>query len=298
VAQEEKRPAIVAAALFPFEDRGAAVKDFGAKVTDLLFAKLAAHPELYLVDRADLKKTLAELELNLSGAVRADQANMVGQLTGAKLLIRGSVISIDKRTHLVAKVIGTETSRVIGVAVDGKASDEVGGLVEQLADKLAEAITKQGDTLIAKAASVPDRIAAVKKELKQAARPSVWVQVTERHIGAPAVDPAAQTEILKFLKETGFVVIDTEEGSKGKADIILKGEGISETAARHGNLISVRARVELKAVDRQSGKVLAADRQTVLVVDLSEQIAGKAALQEAAAILAERVLPKLVSAEK
>jgi hypothetical protein len=31
------------------------------------------------------------------------------------------------------------------------------------------------------------------------------------------------------------------------------------------------------------------------VVDLTEQIAGKTALQEAAAVLAERLLPKLVN---
>jgi serine/threonine protein kinase/TolB-like protein len=291
---EEKKPVVVAAALFPFEERGAGVKDLGAKVTDLLFAKLAARPELFLVDRADLKKTLAEQELNLSGVVRPDQAAQVGQLTGAKLLIMGSVFQADNKTHLVAKVIGTETSRVAAASVEGKSSDELAPLVEQLADKLAATIADRTDTLIAKAVAAKDRIAAVRNQLKNAARTSVWIQVTERHVGAPTLDPAVQTEIMKFCKETGFAVIDTDAGSRGKADVILKGEGFSETTARHGNLVSVKARVELKATDRQTGKVLAVDRQTAVVVDLSEQIAGKAALQEAAALLAERVLPKLV----
>jgi hypothetical protein len=76
--------------------------------------------------------------------------------------------------------------------------------------------------------------------------------------------------------------------------VILKGEGLSETATRIGGMVSVKARVELKAIDRQTGKVLAVDRQTVVVVDLSEQIAGKAALEEAAAMVAERLLPRLV----
>jgi hypothetical protein len=35
-----------------------------------------------------------------------------------------------------------------------------------------------------------------------------------------------------------------------------------------------------------------------MLVDLSEQVAGKAALQNAAADLAERILPKLVSGAK
>ena len=80
--------------------------------------------------------------------------------------------------------------------------------------------------------------------------------------------------------------------------MLITGEGFSEVAGRVGGLVSVRARVELKAVDRRSGTVLASDRETVMVVDVSEQVAGKSALQAAAAQLAERVLPKLVAPEK
>jgi hypothetical protein len=96
-----------------------------------------------------------------------------------------------------------------------------------------------------------------------------------------------------FAKETGFDVLDPKTAEK-KADILIEGEGFSEFALRHGNLVSVKARLEIKAIDRQTDKVVATDRQTAVVVDLTEQIAGKAALQEAAAQIAERLLPKLV----
>jgi ethanolamine utilization microcompartment shell protein EutS len=79
-----------------------------------------------------------------------------------------------------------------------------------------------------------------------------------------------------------------------QADVIIKGEGFSEFALRCGNLISVKARLEIAAVDRATGKVVATDRQTSVEVDLTEQIAGKKALQTAAAAIAERLLPKLV----
>ena len=40
--------------------------------------------------------------------------------------------------------------------------------------------------------------------------------------------------------------------------------------------------------------MMATDPQTAVMVDLTEQFAGKAALQEAAAQIAERMLPKIV----
>jgi hypothetical protein len=99
---------------------------------------------------------------------------------------------------------------------------------------------------------------------------------------------------MRFCKETGFPVLDPETGLRSRADVLILGEAISETAARNGGLVSVKARVELRAVDRKTDQVLAADSQTSVVVGLADQTAGKAALTEAAAALAERVLPRLV----
>jgi hypothetical protein len=64
---------------------------------------------------------------------------------------------------------------------------------------------------------------------------------------------------------------------------------------RKGNLVSCKGRVEMKAIDKTTGNVLFIDRQTSVAVDLSEHLAGKTALQDAAAKLTERMLPKLVS---
>jgi TolB-like protein len=296
--KEEKKPAIYPTALFVFEERGAGARDMGQKVADLLFAKLAAKEGLSLVDREDLKKTLAEAELNLSGAVKAGEATKVGQLTGARILVTGSVIHVDKKLYLVAKIIGTETSRVVGASVDGKATDELDDLVAKLSEKVAETIVKRSDDLVAKVAPRGDRIAALKQQIKKGPRPSVMIKVEERHIGAATIDPAAQTELMLFCKELGFEVIDSEEGQKVKADIIISGEGISTFASRRGNLMTVKARLEIKAVERATDRVLAVDRQTVVVVDLTEPLAGKSALQEAAAVIAERMLPKLVKARE
>ena len=98
-----------------------------------------------------------------------------------------------------------------------------------------------------------------------------------------------------FAKEAGFDVIDGREGKRSNAAVLIQGEAISEPAVRHGNLVTAKARLEVKAVDQATGKVRAIDRQTTVATDLSEQIAAKTALQEAAAAIAGRLLPKIAT---
>jgi TolB-like protein len=290
----EKTPIVYPTAIFAFQERGSGVKDYGAKAADILFASLAANPALCLVDRADLHKSLQEHELNLSGIVTPDQAVQIGKLTGARILVTGSVVDADKTIYVIAKIIGTETSRVLGESVKGKSSDDLAPLIEQLAKQVADTIVKKADQLVAKEVKLEDRIAALKTKLGDAKRPVVAINVQERHVGHITIDPAAETELTLFCKETGFEVLD-KSGDAKKADIRLEGEGFSEFAMRHGNLVSVKARLEVKAIDRQTDKVIATDRQTAVVVDLTEEIAGKSALQKAASEIAERLLPKIVN---
>jgi TolB-like protein len=294
--QEKADKAVYPVALVGMEDRGS--KDLAGKVADLLFARLAAKPDLYLVDRADLKKVLDEQSLSATGAVKMDEAVKVGRLTGARVLVTGSVVAVDKKLHLVAKLIGTETGRVVGASVEGAATDDLGTLAGKLADGVDEALRANRDKLVPKPVPAADRVAEVKKAVGDARRPVLMVRVTERHVGQPATDPAAQTEVSRVAREAGFELIDPDEGAVGKADVLVTGEGFSEVAGRVGGLVSVRARVELKAVDRRTGKVLGVDRQTAIVVEASEQVAGKAALQQAALDLAARVIPKVVTTDK
>jgi TolB-like protein len=292
---QQGQPTAVPLAILPFEERGAGVKDLGAQVADLLFARLSAKDDLILVDRGDLGKALKELELGLSGAVDKKSAPRVGQLTGARLLLYGSVLQVDKRRYLVAKLVSVETGRVAGgLSVDAPSSDELGKLTTQLSDKVADKLAHPPEGFLPKPEKKEDRMAALRQRRGKEKRPSLWVNIKETAAARPAPDPAAQTEMVHLAKAVGFEVVDAEEGAKGQAQILITGEGLSEMGTRHGRLVTVKARLEVKAVDRASGKVIAMERQTALVVDLTEQLAGKAALQQAADTIAHRLLPKLV----
>ena len=286
-------------AVLPFRERGEEVKGLGAQASDLVFAKLAKEPTLWLVDREDLTKSLAEQELSLSGIVDPADAVKIGRITGARILVTGSVFQSDNSLYLVAKVLGTETTRVLGLSAKGTAGDRVETLATQLADDIVKAIKENAAELVPETVDTKDRLKSLKEKLGAGKLPTVSISIREQHVaplnqqGPRAIDPGAETEIVRFCTETGFPVIDAGQGNQAQAKILITGEAISEFAARRGNLISAKARLEVKAIDRASGKVLAVDRETRVAVDVAEQIAEKTALQEAAADIAERLLPKI-----
>jgi len=274
-------------AILNFSERGSGVKDTGSQVAELMFAHLVSNANIWLVERQDLQKVLTEAELNLSGAVNPNQAIQVGQLSGARIIITGSVFKIRNKTYIVAKVIGTETSRVLGESTNG--TNSLDELSEELAKKVSALIEEEAKKLLAKKSSKKNLIAELKTKMKNTKKPTVYIDINEEHLGKKSKDPAAQTEFQLICKELGFTVT----GLKADAELIITGEGFSEFSARRQKLISVKARLEVKIVDRQ-GKIVAVDRQTDIAVDLAENIAGKTALQSAAQKVAVRLLTKLI----
>jgi hypothetical protein len=126
---------------------------------------------------------------------------------------------------------------------------------------------------------------------------------------ARVIDPAVETEIKKVLGECGFTVQDVAENELAsfadgwtandvnswprglaKVEVLIAGEAFSEFAARIGNIVSCSARTEINLIDRKSGKVALADRVTTRAADLSENIAGKKALQSGGRAMAIRLL--------
>jgi len=283
---------VLTAAVLDFQVADKEWQHKGSDIAVLLNAKLSAAPNLILVERQEVDKVLGEQELGLTGTVTPETAAKVGNLTGAKVIITGRIFGADNKFYAVAKVISTETSRVYGESVTFKDGDSMDAVVQELAPKLLDIFNKRGDTLVAKVEDPAARIERLKKIVAGKKLPSVSVAVTEQHINRPVIDPAVQTEMKLVLQQLGFEVID--KGDK-QADVAITGEGFSELGMRKGNLVSCRARVEIKVIERSSGKLLLSDRQTDAGIDLAENVAGKTALQNAAVKLLDRIVPKLVA---
>ena len=287
-------PQILTVAVFDFESKDEAVRDLGPKIATLVNAALSAEPSVVTVERAELEKVLGEQELGLSGTVGAESAAKVGQITGAKVLVTGRVFKVDKDLMIVAKIIGTETSRVYGEMVKGGASASIADLATDLAKKIGATLGEKGATLVAKVETPEARLDRIKKSLKGDKRPVLSIKIAERHFNGPTIDPAAETELGRIAGDCGFKLADDK--TDRKADVEITGEALSEFGLRKGNLVSCKARVEIKVRERRTGNILFVDRQTAVAVDLTEQVAAKTALQNAATELAERVLPKLTQA--
>lgn len=282
----------VSVAVFDFQSSEVGPRDAGPKFSSLVLARLSEDVRLVTVERAELDKATAEQELSLSGSVSASTATKVGQLTGAKVLVTGRIIQSGGETLAVAKVFSTETTRVFGV------TEKLGqdGSLSEPAAKLAEAISKliaqHSAELAPKVEAAADRIARMKASVAhEKALPVVSVSISEQHFGRPAVDPAAETEMLRLLEACGFRIADEKSGVR--ADFAITGEAFSERALQRGNLTSCRARVEIKLRNLATGTLILADRQVSVATDLGEHIAAKSALAAAGMDLIERILPKI-----
>lgn len=287
-------PPPLAAAVLDFQT-GDDLKGKGAEIAALLDADLSTSaPDVILVERQEIDKVLGEQELGASGTVSPDTAAKLGSLTGAKVLITGRLFAAGDKFYLIAKIIGTETGRVYGESATFTDPSALDKGVAGLAPKIAADLKTRADTLVAKAENPGARLDRLRKLVAgHTPLPSVSVVISEQHLGTVVVDPAAQTEMKLILQQLGFGVIDPESNTM-QADVQITGEAFSEFAGRRGNLVSCRARVEVRIIRPGTGKLLLADRESAVAVDLAEHIAGKTAIESAAATLMDRIVPKLV----
>jgi hypothetical protein len=283
---------IIGVAVLDFQASGPKLAELGPQIAILINVYLSNSGNLLLVERQELEKLLNEHELGLSGTIKPETAARIGSLTGAKVIVTGRVFEIGPNLTLVAKIMGTETGRVYGeeVTVSGPGSLKDGA--SSLANKISNTILEKSSTLIDKTETQEDLLAKLQKAIKGKKLHSITVTIQEHHFGQPANDPAAETEFITVLHQLGFPIIDPAKSTQ-KPDILINGEGFSEFATRKGNLVTCKSRLEIKAYKAETGALILADRQIETALDLSERIAGKAALQNAASKLLLRVVPKL-----
>jgi len=295
-AQTAEESAPLPMAVFDFQTADRALEKKGSEVAVLLGAYLSIQPGLFLVERQEIDKVLGEQEAGLSGTISAETAAKVGALVGAKVLVTGRVFESGGKVFVVAKIMSTETGRVYGELATAKDFSSLDTAVEGLAGKIAQLTQKQAATFVAKVETQAQRVGRLKKLVEGKTLPAVYVSVVEQHLARPVIDPAVETEMMLILKEIGFTVLTAEELGSRTDVVRITGEAFSELGMRRGNLVSCRARVEIAVKQAGTPTLLRADRQTDVAIDISEHIAAKKALENAALKLLDRIVPQLAPA--
>ncbi|MBI4818164.1 MAG: phosphate/phosphite/phosphonate ABC transporter substrate-binding protein [Deltaproteobacteria bacterium] len=120
-------------AVLPFEAMGTelGVEDPGQAAAELLGTILFDARRFLMTERSQLDKALEEQRLSLQDLVDASTAIKVGHVVGADVLLTGSVMKIDGKVHITARLIETESARVVS-AQHGK-----GDTLEQVATQVA-----------------------------------------------------------------------------------------------------------------------------------------------------------------
>lgn len=280
-------------------------------ISDVMQAELSVSENITLVDRANLRKALKELQLAQQGMVSPESAKKLGKIVGAKYFCSGKITKSGDKTMAIVKIVDVETTITKLAYTTLKSQSDAIEAGKLLAGNIEKLITNFTDekTALAKKIAKNNKIKAIPEDWK---RPSVMVIIPEMHVRQRIlIDPAAETELVKRLLADKFKVVNSEYVTmmrndpsntqrmfnnkktaaefvaKKGVDILIYGEAISELGARLGEFEGCRGRVEIKAINVNNGEILIADSAYGGATDLAETTAGKKALQKATNKLAD-----------
>lgn len=133
-----------------FTDLQGGSSELGKYIAEQLTVDLVmVKTDFSVLDRANLKKILAEHKLTATGLIDPDNAKKLGQFAGVDALILGNVIPKTGKIGLTAKIITTDTAEIVGAAKAEFRSDET---VQQL---LAQPSTTEGATDASQTTAAP-----------------------------------------------------------------------------------------------------------------------------------------------
>lgn len=104
-------------AVVDFAQLDGTVPDLGRYLAEALSAGLVlADPSLRVVDRQHLARIIAEQKLSVVGVTEPGSVQKLGQLAGADVLVTGSIVGLEDRVRITAKLLSTTTAEIVGAA--------------------------------------------------------------------------------------------------------------------------------------------------------------------------------------
>ncbi len=282
-SQAEDMMMVPTTAVLPFDSRGRQAEGSdGKSIAELVSISLMENGVADMVERAELDKALDELNLSATGMTDKDAQVQLGKLIGAKILITGSAFRNGEQNFLTAKIIGTETSRVLACKVSGTQSYL--DMVPELAEKISAMLEKNAEKLLPKIPTQAGVLDTLKASVKGKDR-KIYIKVTE-NINASVPDPAAETSLKELALALGFDVVAKREA----ADFAVIGEAVASSAGSYNKFASAESRVELSVFNKEQ-KLLATGSVRDTLAGATYVVAAKEAIAQGALRLARDVFP-------
>lgn len=298
----------------------------GDLLEDLIVFHLQAGKQIKAVDRKHLEAMARERSLDLADLTAPTGIRRAAKILGANHLVTVRGLAMEKRTIVTVRIIDTSTSEIRVGLVDVEESLALSQVAQQVSEQMQNVI--RGWVPENESPSTPP----LPKFPQGYVAPKVWVVVPETHLfgrrSFQPPDPAGETALTATLLRGGVTVLAApgsikvaapralsdyenavaradanrqvsdliETARKQGIELLIVGEAFSETGPPIGSLVTSRARVELKLIDPSDGHIMASISEHAGASDISEVLAGKAALRTAGHRLGRRILkllPKL-----
>lgn len=104
-------------AVVDFAQLDGQVTDLGRYLAEELSGSLVlADASLHVIDRQHLARIIAEQKLSAVGVTEPGNAQKIGQLAGADVLVAGSIVGLGDRVRITAKLLSASTAQIVGAA--------------------------------------------------------------------------------------------------------------------------------------------------------------------------------------
>ena len=319
----QRRPAV---ALVDFKVSGYGPPSTARLLSQSLAVRLDQTDAATVVERKDLQKVLQEQKLALAGMLDDAQAVHAGRLLGADLIVMGRLSRVGDQLFVLCKGVDPTTSQVKGFYTTFPANTSLKHVVNALANRLGKELPVWLHHF--QPASQPRGITV--EQLQEALRgkviPKVAVVIFEKHLHAPSVDPAVETEFKRLLLQVGVQPVEVTDATRRQmiaplrqslsaqteanadqanaalldlsdtikllkgVDDLIYGSAFSETAGHLDGLALASSRAEVRIINVHTRRTVLVDCINAGAPGLSAVAAGKRALQRSGRQLAARML--------
>lgn len=258
----------------------------------------------------------------IAGFVNHRTARKFGRMLGADFMLLGSLNVKEQEVEVEAYLVDVETAVDVIAAYSRKPESELRTIAQDISNQIIANIDELDNITVHQVSKIDEIISPkeLEKLLSTIHKPRIMIVIPEQHMHKFISKPAAETGIIRKFLTKGFKVVDqtqvkrirdTEQvkaaargdakaaaaiGRQNGAEVIIIGEAFSENVPRgvHGFQIC-RARVEARAVECDTGTIIAADAMHATGADMAEGQASKKALQRAGDSLANALMGQIVT---